>query len=470
MLASVEFRFVTSVQGVEIVKMNGRSIPPDSLEQSFAYQVLAAHFGPEAIKNIISSRRQFPDYLQLDLQRAILEFMAPFNSVLHGLHQRHRALPLILSGLLIQSPHEAILVAPLQYQAVDVGEETAVHCLRSALWLANAGGCPVVVLMSRHSEDPRRPVVEVEIGYLPNADMTKFVAEFLNSIEMAIQSSRYYRGKAISLESTAELWGTPSNVTVHRLAHVDRAEVILDDKTMTLIDRNVFEFNNHRAALRALGLSTRKGVLFYGAPGNGKTHIIRYISSNLPDHTKILITAGEVGALSRYMALARMLQPSIVVIEDVDLIGRSRERMDDSKTEVLLNQLLNEMDGLREDADILFILTTNRPEQIEEALALRPGRIDQAIEIPLPDDACRARLIRLYGERLQIDASVAAAAVERTARVSAAFMKEMVRRLALACLSRTGGVRIGHEDVATVLDDMLAPHTLIGQRLLGVNV
>ena len=45
-----------------------------------------------------------------------------------------------------------------------------------------------------------------------------------------------------------------------------------------------------------------------------------------------------------------------------------------------LNKLLNEMDGLREDAEILFILTTNRPEQLEPALASRPGRIDQAIE------------------------------------------------------------------------------------------
>ena len=50
----------------------------------------------------------------------------------------------------------------------------------------------------------------------------------------------------------------------------------------------------------------------------------------------------------------------------------------------MLNGLLNEMDGLKADADILFVLTTNRPEQLEGALAGRPGRIDQAIEVTLP--------------------------------------------------------------------------------------
>jgi len=81
------------------------------------------------------------------------------------------------------------------------------------------------------------------------------------------------------------------------------------------------------------------------------------------------------------MSLARLLQPAMVVIEDVDLIARDREQMGPCD-ESLLNGLLNEMNGLKQDADILFILTTNRPEQLESALASRPGRIDQAIEVP----------------------------------------------------------------------------------------
>src|SRR2546421_2604175 len=92
----------------------------------------------------------------------------------------------------------------------------------------------------------------------------------------------------------------------------------------------------------------------------------------------------------------------MMVIEDVDRIARERTHMHGPGEEVLLNKLLNEMDGLQEDAEVLIILTTNRPEQIEPALASRPGRIDQAIEFPLPDAEGRAKLAKLYARGLEI--------------------------------------------------------------------
>jgi ATP-dependent 26S proteasome regulatory subunit len=61
----------------------------------------------------------------------------------------------------------------------------------------------------------------------------------------------------------------------------------------------------------------------------------------------------------------------------------------------LLFELLNEMDGLAEDMDVLFLLTTNRTDVLEPALAARPGRIDQSVELPLPDATDRRRLIEL---------------------------------------------------------------------------
>src|SRR4051812_32840971 len=129
-------------------------------------------------------------------------------------------------------------------------------------------------------------------------------------------------------------------------------------------------------------MATKKGLLFYGPPGTGKTHTLHYLAGALEGTTTLLISAEQVGLLGEYMALARLLQPSLVVIEDADLIARDRTAMNSACEELLLNKLLNEMDGLREDADILFVLTTNRPEALEAALAARPGRVDQAIEFP----------------------------------------------------------------------------------------
>jgi ATP-dependent 26S proteasome regulatory subunit len=132
------------------------------------------------------------------------------------------------------------------------------------------------------------------------------------------------------------------------------------------------------------------------------------------------------------------------VIEDVDLIARDRDQMGPCE-ESMLNGLLNEMDGLKEDADILFILTTNRPEQLEGALSNRPGRIDQAIEVPLPDDAGRGKLIQLYGKGLPLN-------------------KIVIRE---ASIARDGGTAVESRDIGEALDDMLFTGGKLNIKLLG---
>src|SRR3954465_1928340 len=141
------------------------------------------------------------------------------------------------------------------------------------------------------------------------------------------------------------------------------------------------------------------------------------------------------------MSLARLLQPAMIVIEDVDLIARDRDDMGPCE-ESLLNELLNQMDGLKQDADILFILTTNRPEQLEGALASRPGRIDQAIEVPLPDEIGRSKLVQLYGRGLPLGEAVVSEAARRTKGVSDAFIKELMRRIVQASIARDGGATV----------------------------
>jgi ATP-dependent 26S proteasome regulatory subunit len=261
--------------------------------------------------------------------------------------------------------------------------------------------------------------------------------------------------------------GESSGITVHRLRKVEREQVILPRKTLDLLERNVVQFVCRRSRLAALGQATKKGLLFYGLPGTGKTHTIHYLAQALPGHTTLLIAAEQVGLLGEYMTLARLLQPSIVVIEDADLIARERTEMGSPCEEVLLNKLLNEMDGLKEEADILFILTTNRPEALEAALASRPGRIDQAIEFPLPDEEGRQKLVRLYARGVEMPPEVMAALVRRTERVSAAFIKELMRRSTQFHLENADTGRIELADVEAALEEMLFSGGSLNLNLLG---
>lgn len=227
------------------------------------------------------------------------------------------------------------------------------------------------------------------------------------------------------------------------------------------------EFARLRPRLVALGQSGRKGLLFHGPPGTGKTHTIRYLAGRLPDHTTLLVTGGQVGFLGEYFTLARLLQPAMLVVEDADLIARQREEMGGPCEEVLLNQLLNEMDGLSPDAALFVILTTNRPQVLETALTQRPGRIDQAIEFPLPDARGRRALSNLYRGRLELDDRVADEIVRRTEGVSAAFLKELMRRLAQVAVESGDDTRLTRAHVDQALDEMLQAPGRLNRGLLG---
>jgi ATP-dependent 26S proteasome regulatory subunit len=211
-----------------------------------------------------------------------------------------------------------------------------------------------------------------------------------------------------------------------------REELILPPGMLEGIEAQILGVNRHRAALLAHGQHLKRGVLLFGPPGTGKTHTVRYLMSRLPETTVVVLTANALRLIGQACEIARALQPALVVVEDVDLIAQDRSHMHATP---LLFQLLNEMDGLDGDADVTFLLTTNRVDTLEPALAMRPGRVDHAVEVPLPDAEGRARLLELYRGSLDLDLSGADALIERTDGVTASFIKELIRRATLISLN-----------------------------------
>lgn len=151
-------------------------------------------------------------------------------------------------------------------------------------------------------------------------------------------------------------------------------------------------------------------------------------------------------------------------MEDVDLIAQERGIPFMPSGPVLFD-LLNEMDGLREDIDVIFMLTTNRPDILEPALAARPGRVDLVLELPLPDAAARRRLIELYARGLELRDVDLDAVIDRTEGASPAYIKELLRKAAvLAALADGSVVRQTHLDQALA---ELAEGGRLAERILG---
>jgi ATP-dependent 26S proteasome regulatory subunit len=127
------------------------------------------------------------------------------------------------------------------------------------------------------------------------------------------------------------------------------------------------------------------------------------------------------------------------------------------------------MDGLRENSDVLFVLTTNRAEALEPALAGRPGRIDQAIEFPLPDPLARRRLVELYRHGLRVPNDVLENIVERTEGVSAAFIRELMRRTAQFVLEESKGSSVTLSALDSALAELLFEGGSLNAKLLGAE-
>jgi cell division protease FtsH len=434
-------------------------------------KLIRKHFDPIAIDDIAIAERRFPYRVRSDLQRAIDRLCGSKAVIRHfsGVRQEFAHHELTLAACIVPGQAGSAVAVPPQYEEIDIGDEQPVRCLKNGIWFLEEGANRFVVLLGSLDRYDHETGIQFQIGAPNNAEGARITQEFFRQLEESVLKAESYRGKILSLESTDYSYsGESAGIRVHKLRPVDRDQVILPRKTLDLLDRNVIDFVRQRPQLAKFRQATKKGLLFYGPPGTGKTHTIHYLANALAGHTTLLVTAEQIGLLGQYMTLARLLQPSIVVIEDADLVARDRTEMGPCE-EMLLNKLLNEMDGLKEEADILFVLTTNRPEALERALAARPGRIDQAIEFPLPDADGRAKLVRLYAQGVEICGDVVVEVVKRTDRVSAAFIKELMRRAVQFQLGREGSGCIELADVEGALEEMLFRGGSLNLKLLGAE-
>jgi hypothetical protein len=350
----------------------------------------------------------------------------------------------------------AIEPGPPEYETEQVGERS-IPCVAAGLWLLRSGEQALALMLRREDQGPSEAALGLEVMAPDRAGAERL----LERLRVLMDEHNVYRGRILTL--TASPFGG-LGVTVQRLPAVTRERIVLPDGILERIERHTDGFAQHAEALRAAGRHMKRGLLLHGPPGTGKTLTGMYLSALMPDRT-VLILAGEaLGAIGAAAEMARILAPSMIVLEDVDLVAMERSQY--SNTSALLFELLNEMDGLNEDSDIIFLLTTNRADVLEPALAARPGRIDLAVELPLPDASARDRLIGLYAEGLTVRLSDRAALVTATEGASPAFLRELLRRAALLAAEQ-GVTTVEDAHMSTALDELRQGGDSLTASLLG---
>jgi hypothetical protein len=358
------------------------------------------------------------------------------------------------------NPYGRMTEGPVDYVNFHLEEDRTLACVQYGLFFVTSGAdrLAVFVVGPPSLEMGRGNRMRVEVA----CARREAALALLKDLTTATKELNVYRGKAVSLAPGQ--YGVQSLVKFHRLPRVQRDDVVLPDGVLERIEQHAVRFSDHAAALLAAKRSLKRGILLYGPPGTGKTLTVMYLATQMTGRTLIIVTGLGMGGLGTIGQFARVLAPATVVVEDVDLIAQERG-MPGMPTHPLLFELLNQLDGLADDADVLFILTTNRPDILEPALAARPGRVDLVVELPVPDARGRARLLELYARGLTLEGVDFARYVERTDGASPAYIKELLRKAALlAAIAGSTSVKPEHLDAA--MEELSAGGEL-AKRIVG---
>ncbi len=356
----------------------------------------------------------------------------------------------------------ALAEGPVDYVNVHLADDRVLACVQYGLYLVDDGDARLVVFVTGPS-DRGGPRMKVRIEVL--ATRQEDGQAFLTALLDAMRRLNVYRGHVISLGQAQLGPGPQTLVAFHVLPPVARADVVLPSGLLERIERQTVGFAAQSARLLVAGRSLKRGLLLYGPPGVGKTLTVMYLVGRMPDRTVLLTTGRGMGLLQTVVQMARILAPAMVVLEDVDLIAEERGQPF-GRTGPLLFELLNEMDGLRDDCDVIFALTTNRVDILEPALAARPGRIDLAVELPLPDAEGRRRLLERYARGVALRDVEPATLVAQTEGASPAYIKELLRKATvLAAMAGAEMVVTGAHLQAALAE--LQDGGRLAERLLG---
>ncbi|WP_405930966.1 AAA family ATPase [Streptomyces sp. NBC_00827] len=357
--------------------------------------------------------------------------------------------------------YNRFVIGAVDYAHLPVSPDEELACVSFGFYLGVEGEERFAVLLRGPADQYGRNKVEIEVL----AQEKEFADRLLAEIDVLVREHNIFRGQVLSFEGSDFGHGL-GPFRFHRRPGLSREEIVLPAGLLERVERQVVGVARRRERLLAAGQHLRRGLLLYGPPGTGKTHTIRYLLSHLPEFTVVVLAGTSINAIGPACALARMLQPALVVLEDCDLIAEARDY--GGGEQPLLFQVLNEMDGLGDDADVAFLLTTNRADLLEPALVQRPGRVDLAVEIPVPDAEGRARLLTLYGSSLGLGKDLIDEIVARTDGTTASFTKELVRRAVLIAAEREAEFT-EPDDLRAAVDELLSDRDRLTRRLLGVR-
>lgn len=235
-------------------------------------------------------------------------------------------------------------------------------------------------------------------------------------------------------KSNAKIFVKPTNgIKFSDVAGEDEAKDSLQE---------VVEYLHDPMKYRDIGAKMPKGILLVGPPGTGKTMLAKAVAgeSEVPffsisgsEFVEMFVGMGAAKVRDLFKQ-AKEKAPCIVFIDEIDAIGKKRgggALGGNDEREQTLNQLLTEMDGFEDNAGVIILAATNRPESLDPALT-RPGRFDRQVPVTLPDLQGRVAILKVHAAKIKTAPSIDYDKVARMASgASGAELANIVNEAAL---------------------------------------
>lgn len=272
---------------------------------------------------------------------------------------------------------------------------------------------------------------------------------FAEGIENYADARKMYQGKKLELAAR-----------IHFIDVLVRSwdDLALDSALKEEIQANTVDFLSRLDELARYGIPPRRGVILAGEPGTGKTLVLKIFMNHSPGMTCIAVHEAFLsshGYISQLYSLAQDLKPSIVFIEDIDLVGQDRGASHYTKGEGLF-ALLKALDGIEQCEGVVTVATTNSLQKLDRALAQWPSRFDRTIELPPPPLPWRRALIRSIAQKIPMDEDIQEYVAVKTDGYMPAQMLELAYSLVIThkhgpFCDRLGNCRFSLEEVKNVM-------------------